>query len=455
MRAGSLRWRLFAGAGLWIALALILAGTAIGVLFANNVERTGEAQLLAEFTRLVALIEPEGDTPELTSPMPDPRYATPFGGFYWQISDTSGSPLARSRSLWDATIDAAERNPPASGRFLKAAGPTDQNLTVFVRNIRFPGSNEEETTEYLVAVAQDRAALDRSILRFATDLIVSLVILAVVLMGAAWLQIRLGLAPLHAIRSGIEAIRQGKAEQLPNAYPTEVQPLVRSVNDLIASQEKSMQFARARAADLAHSLKTPLAVLGSTATSVRTSGDSETADLLETLAQEMAGRVDYQLRLSRLRMRDTTHAYATPLRGTIERTVNVISRTPDGERLRWVTGEGADFDVDIEQHDLVELLGVLLENAAKWARSKVEISIEATSETAALIISDDGPGLTEAQIADLGSRGKRLDENKPGHGLGLAIAYEIVEMNRGTMEIRGGSGRGLRVKLQLPLVDRG
>lgn len=450
MRPRSLRLRLLVGAALWIVLALLIAGVAIGFLFVQNVERSVRSDLTVSLNRLIAQIDPAAMPPALTRPLADPRYDTPLSGLYWQVTDLGGGSTTRSRSLWDAELlpDAALFGDGQS-HFVTLAGPAGQSLSALVRQVRFKPAGG--TRAYLVAVAEDRSVLDASISQFGHDLVFALTVLGLVLMAAAWLQVRLGLAPLGAVRAGIDAIRRGEKQALPENYPSEVLPLVAGVNDLLRSQEKSMQFARARAADLAHGLKTPLSVFSTIATDLRQKGDVETASLLEMMARDMAERIDYQLRLSRLRLRDRTHAYRTSINKAFARTISVMEKTREGELLDWSFRAEAPIDVDIERHDLLELAGLLLENAAKWARSRVEITLRQTGDSAEAIIADDGPGLTPEQISQIGTRGKRLDESKKGSGLGLAIAHEIVELNGGRIAFDESPMGGLRVTLRLPL----
>jgi signal transduction histidine kinase len=282
-------------------------------------------------------------------------------------------------------------------------------------------------------------------------LAVALAILAAVLILAAWWQVQLGLRPLQAVRVGIEAIKRCAAKELPDSYPSELLPLVTEVNDLLRSQEKSMEFARARAADLAHGIKTPLAVLETMAETLRQQGDVEAARLLGELSGEMADRVDYQLRLSRLHLRTRTLMLSASLNSALSRTIAVLQKTRDGETLDWILDAPEALQVDIDQHDLFELVGVLLENAAKWGKTMVRVKARRIAANAEVVISDDGPGLTDDEIGSIGARGQRLDLSTKGSGLGLAIAMEIVSINNGSVVPGKADEGGLRITLTLPL----
>jgi signal transduction histidine kinase len=182
-------------------------------------------------------------------------------------------------------------------------------------------------------------------------------------------------------------------------------------------------------------------------------GDVESAKLVDDIASEMDDRVDYQLRLSRLRLRTRAHQLSASLNEAVDRTLAVLVRTRDGERLAWRVELSPGLVVDIDRHDLTELVGVMLENAAKWGNSTVRIEGRAEAGNAILCIADDGPGLSEAEIGKLGVRGQRLDEKQRGSGLGIAIALEIVAINSGTVSFGRAPEGGLAVRLALPLVD--
>lgn len=447
----SLRLRLLGGAVLWVVLALVVAGLAIGWMFRANVERSVQEGLVASLNRLVAQIDPFTNPPVPEDALPDPRYATPLSGIYWQVKNLGSGQAWRSRSLWDQVLDTGAGPGSGEERFVTLRGPSDQALSGTLREIRFATGNGE-VRSFRVTVAENRALLDESISRFGFDLAIALGLLAVALIAAAGLQVQLGLLPLQSVRAGIGAVRRGEVSTLPPDFPSEVLPLVGEVNALLAQQQTSIDFARARAADLAHGLKTPLSVLQSLGETLEQRGDVESARIVNEIASEMHDRVDYQLRLSRLRVRTRSHQLSASLNEAIDRTVAVLVRTRDGERLEWRVAKGPALVVDIDRHDLTELVGVVLENAAKWGKSTVRIESRAESGMAELTIADDGPGLSEAQIARLGERGQRLDESRRGSGLGIAIALEIVAINAGSVSFGRAPEGGLLVRIRLPLV---
>ena len=450
MNSRSLRLRLLGGAALWIVLALVVAGIAIGWMFTANVERSMRAGLTASLNRLVAQIEPAASEPVRSDPLPDPRYETPMSGAYWQIEALADGSNWRSRSLFDHVLDTAGATAPGGvERFSTVAGPGDQVLSAMVREVSFTTGDTHR--RFRVTLAEDRGLLDESIRQFGGDLVLALAFLGVALILAAWLQVQLGLRPLGALRQGIGAVRRGEAQTLPTSYPTEVLPLVGEVNELLSQQRKSMEFARARAADLAHGLKTPLSVLRNLAADMKETGDARAGGEIDEIVGEMDDRVEYQLRLSRLRLRAPTHQLSASLNDAVSRTIAVLRRTQEGEELDWTTTLAPALKVDIDPHDLMELVGVVLENAAKWGKTRVTVTGRASEGAAELRVADDGPGLTEDQIAQLGVRGQRHDESRRGSGLGLAIALEVVALNAGTMHFARAEEGGLEVVVRLPL----
>lgn len=453
MRANSLRVRLLVGGALWILLALILTGMAILYLFVATVERTVRADLEAEAALLTALIDPLAVGVQLTGQPPDPRYDLPLSGFYWQIGtaeESGGKDVIRSRSLWDSTIPYDPPPKPLGPVHFIGAGPKGQSLSAMALDVKF--QVEGGPRAYRIIVAQDRAVLDESIARFGRDMVIALLVLGLALVVAAIAQVSLGLRPLRALRRDVETVRRGDSPALDAGYPAEVQPLVREMNALLASQQRLIEFARRRAADLAHGLKTPLAVLGTLSDQFRALGDDKNADLIDDLASEMGERIDYQLRLSRLRQRGRGQMLDTGLEEVLARIVAVVSRTARGEPLSWQVDCDEGLRLDIDRNDLVELLGILLENAAEWAAREVRILCRREGELARLLISDDSGKLTAADLDALSSVPLRLDQrSRGGNGLGLGIAQEIVALNGGRMDFALSSRNGLQVEIRLPL----
>ncbi|MET3900386.1 signal transduction histidine kinase [Devosia sp. UYZn731] len=429
----------------WVVVSLLAAGIALQYLFNINIERSTREDMDAALKRVAAVIVPSSDMPFLSSPLPDPRYSTPFGGRYWQIEALDTGQIARSRSLWDFVVDA----PAADDVVYHQAGPDGRQLILLTRRLEI--TTDAVARPYRVTVGQDHGSIQEAGQRFASDVTQVLIVLGILIIAAAWLQIRLGLSPIKGVRQAVEGVRRGEVTRLEGRFPTELTPLVQEVNGLLDARDAMMERARARAADLAHGLKTPLAAVHGIAERLRDKGNEAEADLLQDLSVEMSGRIDYQMRLATLRVRTSAHSMRSSLNTSIIRTLTVLKKTGRGESLHWVADLAEDCWVDVHRQDLMELVGITLENAAKWASSRVVIRSMRKGDHAVLEICDDGPGIPAQQLRSLGKRGVRLDESLPGSGLGLAIAAEILDINRGSMAFGEAPGGGLVVTLTLPM----
>lgn len=447
MRVGSLRLRLLLLAAASLIIVLIVAGYAFASIFAEHSQRLLESRLGAELDRLVVLTDATTATPALPAPLPDARYEIPAGGLYWQVRDPATGVLLRSRSLWDTALDVPAATDDVRA-VLRLDGPAGQRLLALVQSLTFEGQGGADRPLQLI-VAEDLAEVDAANAAFLDDLVRALAILAVALLGTSWLTVELGLAPLRRIKQAISRIRSGEAKALDGNHPSEVMPLVAEVNDLVSVQEQSIAFARERAADLAHGLKTSLTLMNGEAFALRASGAAEPAQRLEALTAAMTATIDHQLRLSRLRHRTRADRQSTPLAVAATRIVAALKATPDGRRLDWTVDIPPTLSVALDSMDLSELLGVLFENAAKWASSRVRIEAGARNGQVQVLISDDGPGLAPEAIERLLQRGQRLDESRAGAGLGLAIAQEIVQLNGGGLSFTRSALGGLEVQLEL------
>jgi len=449
----SLRARLAVAAALSIALALLVAAVALVALFERHVERRIGTELVSQLNQLAATVQIASDGQLTVQPEPpDPRFHRPLSGLYWQVDDASaggaGTGLLRSRSLWDTTLRLpTDQLAPGAVHAHTLTGPGGQTLLVRERSVLFDGDNSPRTLRLLAAM--DRGELTRSRDAFAADMLPYLSIIALVLGLATWVQIRAGLAPLESVRLGINAIRSGREQRLADGFPDEVMPLVTEVNALLAAREQAVERARAWTADLAHGLKTPLSALSADAERLRVQGNPTLAADLEQLAESMRRRVDRELVRARVRSGADTHQASADVIDALRRLINTLQRTPDGERVQWKLHAPAVAKAALMPDDLLELLGNLLENAAKWARRQVVIRVEAGADVL-IRITDDGPGVAPDQLDRLCERGLRLDQRKEGSGLGLAIARDVVDAYDGRLDFRASDAGGLEVCARLP-----
>jgi signal transduction histidine kinase len=449
----SLHFRLLAAAAISISLALVLAGLGLVVLFEHHVQRRLDAELEADLRELIGRIElGAGGRVRLNGDLTDPRFAEPLSGLYWQIQDDQRPTLLRSRSLWDGMID-LPKDELSLGVVHRheLTGPLERPLLVREQQVIL--HPETLARRLRIAVAIDRSDLLAARQAFTAELVPYLALLAAALLGATWFQVRMGLSPLDQVRRGVLAISSGQAQRLPDTFPDEVMPLIDEINTLLAARDQAVESARAWTADLAHGLKTPLSALGADAQRLRERGERELADSLDALAQGMRRRVDRELIRARLRTASPRLPQAADLVRIVRGVVATIARTPAGEALHWRLDLPQALTVGMPPDDLAELLGNLLDNASKWARSQVRVRL-ADPSGLELSIEDDGPGVPEAEMARLGQRGLRLDEQTSGSGLGLAIARDILAAYGGRLALARSELGGLAAFVTLPALGR-
>lgn len=430
----SLYWRLLAGAAAAILLALVVAWLFMTLLFERHLERRLETELTRDGLRLAAALELDASAaPLIDRPPMDPRLQTPAGGYYWQVSAPGG--VLRSRSLWDGDLDPPQHAPADSWTLRRAPGPYGERVAILERMVE-PDADQPPV---LIQLAQDTAPLISARGEFARELAAFLAALWLVLSAAAWLQVRLGLRPLGRVRSDLALLRESASARLPPATLREIQPLTDAINALADVRESDLELARRRAADLAHGLKTPLAAIAAQSRRARTTGADRAADGLDRAVAAIRRTIDAELTRARAAAIRHGPGGSAPVRPTVERLVNVIEHTDKGGELAFAIDIPSSLELAVQPDDLSEILGAVLENAARHARRQVRISGAAGPEWASLSVEDDGPGIADDRLAQVMQRGGRLDES--GTGLGLAIARELVEATGGNIRL-GRSGMG-------------
>lgn len=444
MSSGSLRWRLMLGAAITMLATLTLALFAMSLLFSRHIERRVAEDLEREALRLVAEISVDAaGKPHLATPPADPRYDSPVGGRYWQLTTAGGT--ARSLSLWDEDLPSPSTPPTNQWRVREANGPFNQRVMVLERSVSVQGASGPITVRLAQNIADLRVARNQ----FRRELGLFLIGLWLMLMVAAWLQIYLGLRPLGRLRKELERLQRSPSERLDSRYPSEVTPLTMAINRLAEARERDVVRARRRAADLAHSLKTPLAAMAALSRRVRAKEQSDLADDLDRVIATAGAALEAELARSRAAaIRDgITTVHANP-NDVVDRIVDVLQRTERGGAMVYDIDMAADLQVPIAADDLMEVLGALMENATRFARRQVRVAGHTDGQALELSVEDDGPGLNISTEEAL-SRGGRLDETGSGnHGLGLSIARDIIEATQGQLTLGTSSLGGLQVTLR-------
>lgn len=442
MKAYSLRLRLLGAAAVAIFLALALAWVGLSYLFGRHVERRVEEDLRREAIAIVAGLDvsPSGEILLARQPV-DPRFQTPASGLYWQVS--SARDVERSRSLWDQELDRNSQADATRWSDRAIRGPFERGVFVVERRVKVTA----ESTPLLVQVGQDGKDLHRARVEFGRELGAFLILLWLVLSAAAWVQVSAGLRPLKRLRADVLALRRRPDERLSADYPSEVAPLIDSINALAEARENDVRRARQRAADLAHAMKTPIAALSAQSRQLATDGEAGTEGLDRAIASVSAA-VEAELARSRAAAsrQQARSALANPA-SVARRLIAVLERTEKGERTDFLVELPEDFRLRLDESDLTEMLGALIENACRHARRSVVVSGGPDGEGGRITIDDDGPGLTEDEIARVTGRGIRLDERGGGHGLGVSIASELAEATEGALNMSRAPIGGLRVEL--------
>lgn len=460
MRGRSLRARLWVASLVSIALAVLLGVAGLLTLFERHVERRIGEEMIGQLNQLSAALASGPDGTLLLEHEPlDPAFAQPLSGRYWQVDAPHRPGLLRSRSLWDQSISLpGDILGPGRVHAHRLPGPAGQKLLVRERQIQLPDGDRPVVLRLMVA--RDRAELTAARNDFAADMQPYLALIVLLLLAASVLQIHTGLAPLESLRQGVEAIRAGRARRLPEDHPEEVRPLVGELNALLDARAQALERARAWTADLAHGLKTPLSALAGDAQRLRERGEPELAADLEQLAEVMRRRVERELIRARVRSGTAPYQAQADVVKALKRLLRTLERTPDGERVRWVFDTETPALAAIMADDLFELLGNLLENAAKWAATTVWLDVRRSAGWIEIEVRDDGPGVPEEQRTKLGQRGLRLDQhadrspdrNREGSGLGLAIVRDVLDGYGGELHFGRAAEGGLMVRVRLAAV---
>ena len=428
----------------WIVLLLLVGGLALDRTLSGLITRAFDDQMGYMLTAMVgsAEIGPDGEV-FFNRPLGDQRFLEPNSGLYWQISG-KGHDDFPSRSLWDRSLRLQADHFDNQPHVYDSDQFTGEPLRVMERSIVLPGSR----TTWWFVVAENRAELDGQIRRFREILIRAFVVLGAGLMLMAGLQSWYGLGPLRRVRLAIKRLRTTGANRVTEPLPLEVQPLVEELNGLLAHTERQAEEARTHAGNLAHALKTPLTVVMNAAT-------AHAPDLADTVIREaavMRRQVDHHLARARAVGRRAVGQARAVVWESVEAVLRAVTRLYD--QARFDLDGDRNVAVAIERQDLDEILGNLIENAAKYGGGSVFVTVDAVPGDPGFCeiwIEDDGVGIPAEERERIFARGARLDTGKPGTGLGLAIVRDVAEIYGGTVQLAESEDLGgLLVKLRLP-----
>jgi signal transduction histidine kinase len=455
MRASSLALRLFFSAATWTVVMLVVAGIVLSSLNRDAAERAFDRRLNVYLRTLVAdVATPDEAGERFPQSLGEPLFELPLSGWYWQVTrlDTARPEVRSSRSLWDSTLphlDDAPLSPAAGARQGYVQGPEDQTLRLVERTIDLGDEGR-----FLVAVAGDAVEIDEETRRFDRALATTFAVLGFVLLLITTFQVRFGLAPLNRISAGLAAIRSGAAERLEGNFPIEVAPLARETNALIEANREIVTRARTHVGNLAHALKTPLSVMMNEASA---NPDNPLASKVREQTDIMRNQVTHHLERARLAARVAVIGTVTEVRPVVAALVRTMEKIHHARGISIELDAPEDARFRGERQDLEEMIGNLVDNACKWAQSRVALEtfverpdIYSERSIVRIVVDDDGPGLSPQQREQVGRRGRRLDEAKSGTGLGLSIVVELANLYGGGLALGTAPIGGLRAELVLP-----
>ena len=450
----SLRMRLLVGTLIWIAH--FDPGCRLGAWATLSSARRGPVRCGTEkhLDQLTAqLILDEQNQAQVRLHPSDPRLNKPLSGLYWQIDRIAAAgehpvkAVLRSRSLWDETL-AVPADAPADGEIHqhRIEGPQGVALRVVERTVTI------DTLSLRLMVAANESLMTEPIAEFKGHLWMALGILGVGLSFAALMQVVVGLAPLRTMQGALGRVRHGDARNMEGTFPSEIMPLVNEFNTVLAQNADVVERARTHAGNLAHALKTPLSVLAN-ASHAPEKRDDDLARLVASQVDTVRKQVDYHLSRAQAAASVQVPGMRTAVEPVIQGLVRVMRRVHADRQIEIVLlPDPSNLAFRGEEQDLQEMLGNLIDNASKWARSRIEIQVSDESGKLRVSIDDDGKGIAETERDHVLKRGVRADEQVPGTGLGLAITADLARMYGGDLVLAKSSLGGLQVSLILPAV---
>lgn len=450
----SIARRLFVSSALLSSTILLVAGLVLSTVYRHAAEASFDERLGVYLRALVADIATPGEE-RRTEPgqLGLPQFELVLSGWYWQVTrlGTDTPEIKASRSLFAARLphlaDLGVEVGLGGARRGYAKGPDERTLRILERVI-----DVGDNGVYLVQVAAATVELEAEIAAFELNLALTFTVLALALVGSSVLQVRYGLEPLRQLRESVAAIRRGEAEKVGGGFPLDIAPLAEELDLLVDANRDVVERARNDVGNLAHALKTPLSVIINEAAT----DPGPLAEKVEEQAAIMRDQVTHYLDRARAAVRARTIGSATEVRPAVEALVRTFEKIYASRAIEFSATAPEGLKFQGERQDFDEMIGNLVDNAGKWAHRRV--SIEITPEAAEpgerrtlfVTVDDDGPGLAPELRQSALTRGQRLDETKPGSGLGLSIAADLAALHGGALGLDTSPWGGLRAHLRLP-----
>ncbi|MEE9314639.1 MAG: HAMP domain-containing sensor histidine kinase [Rhizobiaceae bacterium] len=455
MAPRSLASRLLVVMGLWLTVALLVTGILLSTLFRNNAESNFQGLLLAHAYNLMGAID-INDKGELTGTpnLGDPRFLTPLSGWYWSVSaaKTPQVPALHSASITDEKLGIPSTNDKPFNKLFRRTYDVNNGPEITIQHLEAQLYLGESDTLYQVLVAGNKSKIEEAISDFNRTLLMFFTAFGLGTILASYFAIRFGLKPLGETARALHEIRDGKSEVLQGTFPREIEPLAEEINALIEANKSVTERARTQVGNLAHALKTPLAVIQN---EVR-KPNKGLAKKVDEQTKIMQSQITTYLDRARIAAQRGVIGHRTPVTPIVEKIARVVQKLSPDIKVNWKSNE-EEIVFKGEEQDLEEVVGNLLENAARFAKSEVVLTLSPVFgkkvEFFQLVIEDDGPGISENNRNMAMQRGKRLDETNPGSGLGLSIVQDIASEYGGNFELTKSSSGGLRAVVFLPRIE--
>ncbi|WP_189522511.1 MULTISPECIES: ATP-binding protein [unclassified Mesorhizobium] len=448
----SLAFRVIAFSTVWAILTLIVIFTLITTLYRQASERGFDSLLSAHLFNLIGSVGvSEGGSLTGAPDLGDLRFSEPNSGWYWSVEPASEGVRGElhSSSMTKAILSPSVAEVPFNASFQRSyatEGIDGEELEVFESEFVLDAKNRAARFR----VMGNQTELEQEIGAFQRRLLTYLSLFGVGMIAINAIAILLGLQPLRRVRNALAMVREGTAQRLDGRFPAEIEPLANETNALIENNKRIVERSRTQVGNLAHSLKTPLAVLINEG---RALGGAK-GQLIAEQAASMQKQVDHYLQRARVAAQRDSVVYRTPVAPLVQRMVRVLQKLNPQTALS-LSLPAVDIVFAGEREDLEELLGNLLDNAMKWAKCAVAVSVapisgkEGAVDLFEISIEDDGPGIPEDKAREALKRGRRLDETKPGTGLGLAIVADLVNEYGGVLALERSSMGGLKAVVRL------
>ena len=434
----SLNRRLLLAASIILFIFLGLTGLALDNAFYRSAEQSVRESLQGKIFALLAASDFNGDTEKLLieEPLPDPRLSSPQSGLYAQIY-AHNNVVWKSPSAVGLSLPAANAVKIGSWKF-QQIDSSDKKSAYFILGFSAAWENNQgKPFSFQFQVLEDFSKFENQVGSFRNSLWGWLVAATIFLLLAQALVLRWSLKPLRSVATDLDRVKAGEADRLHENYPDEIRGLTQGINTFIDSERNQRDRYRHTLADLAHSLKTPLAVLNAGIDSSQAKDGAQMQEQIERMRQI----VDYQLQRASAAGR-TTMGVQTPLLPVITRIVDSLQKVHVDQGIQCPIDINEQLQFPGEQGDLFEMCGNLLENAYKWAHKQIRVSAKLQQDMLLIRIEDDGPGIPESQRAQVLQRGKRADETVTGFGIGLSVVNEIVSVYGGSMHISDSKDLG-------------